>query len=52
MAKIDYIAIIVFSLGLAMAMGAFLGETYGYNRGYQDGFNKALPLTYASVYKN
>ena len=33
------------------ALGLFYGNSCGYNNGYKDGFDKALPLTYARANK-
>ena len=50
MEKIDVVPVIlVFVFGLCLGM--ILAQGYGYQKGYEAGFEKALPLTYASVYK-
>lgn len=50
MEKID-IAVCIVIAALMFCFGLGLGDGYGYNKGYKEGFERALPLTYASVYK-
>jgi len=38
-------------LAFGFCVGLLIGDSYGFNKGYKEGFDKALPLTYASVYK-
>lgn len=50
MEKIDIVTMfIAFAFGLCLGM--ILMQGYAYQKGYEAGFDKALPLTYASVYK-
>lgn len=46
--------IIIFSLllGAALISGLAMGDAYGYNKGYKDGFDRALPLTYINTFVN
>lgn len=50
MEKID-IGICIVIAALMFCFGLGLGDGFGYQKGYKEGFEKALPLTYASVYK-
>ena len=43
--------IVVLFLLIAFVCGIALGAGVGYNGGYQAGFDKALPLTYAAANK-
>lgn len=49
--KVDVVFIAVVTFAFAFCLGMLIGDCYGYKKGYKDGFDRALPLTYATVYK-
>lgn len=51
MEKNDLVVYAVLVLAFGFCVGLLIGDSYGFNKGYKEGFDKALPLTYASVYK-
>lgn len=44
--------IIIAACVVSFGIGMTIGDAYGHKAGYKEGFDRALPLTYASVYKN
>ena len=47
----DKILLCVAAVALLLIIGFTIGDANRYQRGYEKGFDKALPLTYATMYK-